>query len=186
MFLLGGWILCTLCVDTISYINVRLPEAVMATAPPPAEKMISTLGTDAAEQLLHHFAAEGNRLFLDRWETLEILLGVILVPLVYFAMDRRVPPVVLAGVMLILVLFQYFAVSSELAYRGRETDFPPGRGNVVAEKRVWDLTEAYIVSEALLVLSGSVLAVYIASYKSRRRVRHGESVASRDAAMRGI
>lgn len=187
MFLLGGWILCMLCVDVIAYVNLRLPEDVIAGAPPAADRIIKDYGAEQATLLLHHFAAEGNRLFFDRWGTAEIALGLILVPFVYFAADRRAVPMILAGSMLILALFQYFAVSPELAYRGREADFSPGRGNVETERRVWTMTEVFIANEVAMVLCGGVLAVYIASYKSRRRVRSETDAAPmKDSAIRGF
>ena len=176
MFLLGGWIVCTLCVDAIAYMNLRLPADVMAGSPPAAEKIIKDYGADQAAVLLHYFAAEGNRRFSDRWETMEIILGLLLVPFVFFAADRRVVPLSLAGFMLVLALFQYFAVSPEVAYRGREADFAPGRGNVTTEQRAWTMTEVFIATEAAMVLSGGVLAFYVASYKSRRRVRPEKDV----------
>jgi hypothetical protein len=187
MFLLGGWILTTVCVDSLTYLNVRLPEYVMTNAPPVAAKIISDYGSEQASMLLRHSAAEGNRFFFDRWETVEIILGLILVPLVYFATDRRTLPVILAGFMLILALFQYFAVSPELAYRGREADFPPGRGNVATEERVWALTEVFIATEAAMVLAGGVLTIYIAAFKSRRRLRVGKDGSSiKDATLREV
>jgi hypothetical protein len=187
MFLLGGWILSTVCVDTIVYWNLRLPEDVMAGAPPVAEKIIKDYGAEQASLLLRHFAAEGNRYFLDRWEMVEILLGLLLIPSVYFAADRKLAPMILAALMLLLALFQYFAVAPELAFRGREADFPPGRGNVATEERVWTLTEVFIATEAATVLTAGVLTVYIAGYKSRRRVRlEKDAAALKGVATRGV
>jgi hypothetical protein len=179
-FLLGGWIFCTLAVDAAAYLNLKLPERVMANPPPQAQKIFTDYGAPEAALLLRHFAAEGNRYFFGRWERVEILLGLLLIPIVFTATDRKLVPTLLAGFMLMIALFQYFAITPETAYRGRETDFPPGRGNFRAEERVWLLEEIYIGTEAALVLVGGVLTFYVASYKSRRRLRAGEDPALRE------
>ena len=46
---------------------------------------------------------------------------------------------------------------AELAFRGREADFPPGKGNVTVEERVWVLNEVFMGTEAALLLEGIVL-----------------------------
>ncbi len=174
-FLLGGWLFCTLGVDISAFLNLKLPERVLANPAPVTEKIVKDYGPDQATLLLRHFAAEGNRYFFGRWERTEILLGILLIPCLYFATDRKPVPLILAGFMLIIVCFQYFALSPELAFRGREADFPPGMGTIAVERRVWLLTEVYIGTEAALVLVGGVLAIFMMLYKSRRRVRSLES-----------
>ncbi len=176
-FLLGGWIVCTLAVDAAAYLNLKLPERVMANPLPQAQKIFSEYGPPEAALLLRHFAAEGNRYFFGRWELAEILLGLALIPFVFIATDRKPVPSLLACLMLMIALFQYVAVTPELAFRGREADFPPGRGNFRTEERVWLLEEVYMGTEAALVLVGGVLTLYVASYKSRRRLRAGEDPA---------
>jgi hypothetical protein len=183
-FLLGGWIFCTLAVDAAAYLNLQLPERVMANPPPPARKIFTDYGQTEATLLLRHFAAEGNRYFFGRWEQTEILLGLVLIPSVFLSTDRKPVPALLAGFMLMIALFQFFALTPEIAYRGREADFPPGRGNFRTEERVWLLDEVYIGTEAALVLVGGVLTFYVASYKSRRRLRAGEDPALPEEIMR--
>jgi hypothetical protein len=185
MFLLGGWIFCTLGVDAAAFFNLRLPAGVIANPPPEAEKIIKDYGPEQAGLLLRHFAAEANRYFFSRWERMEILLGLVLIPFVFAATDRKPVPPIVAALMLVLALFQYYAVTPELAYRGRQADFPPGRANVDARASERALAEVYFGTELALVLIGGALACYVASYKSRRRVRNGadparsESIASR-------
>lgn len=176
-FLLGGWIFCTLAVDTSALLNLKLPQRVTANPGPEAEKIIKDYGPAQADLLLRYFAAEGNRYFFSRWERTEILLGIVLIPFVVAATDRKPVPPIMAGMMLVLALFQYYAVTPELSYRGREADFPPGDANVDIRARVWAMTNVYIGTEGALVLIGGALAGYVAGYKSRRRVRVGEDSA---------
>lgn len=179
-FLLGGWLFCTLAVDISAFLNLKLPERVMANPAPPAEKIIKDYGADNAALLLRHFAAEGNRYFLGRWERTEILLGVVLLPFLFSATDRKPLPLICVGFMLMIAIFQYFAVTPELAFRGREADFPPGLGDLAVERRVWVLTQIYMGTEATLLLVGAVVTLYVASYKSRKRIRSGDSPAMVD------
>ena len=186
MFLLGGWILCTLAVDVGAYLNMTLPARVMANPAPEAEKILKDYGPEQAGLLLHHFAAEADRYFFERWEQAEILLAVMLIPVIFFATDRKPVPVILTGLMLVIVLFQYVfpALTPELAYRGREADFPPGSSSLGTRERVLVLKEVYVGTEAALVLLGGFLTVYVASYKSRRRMRAGDSPALMDDIIR--
>jgi hypothetical protein len=173
-FLLGGWVFCTLAVDAAAVLNLKMPERVMAFPAPEAEKIIKDYGPAQANLLLRYFAAEGNRYFFARWERTEILLGLVLIPFVVAATDRKPAPPIMAATMLLLALFQYYAVTPELSFRGRQADFPPGDENVDTRARVWAMTELYAGTEGALVLIGGSLAWYVAAYKSRRRVRAGE------------
>ena len=67
----------TLGVDLVAYANLRLPTAVMEAAPPAAETIIKTFGPEPATQLLRYFAAEGDRLLVERWGIVAIVLGVL-------------------------------------------------------------------------------------------------------------
>ena len=179
-FLLGGWIFCTLAVDAAAVLNLRLPAIVTANPPPQVESIMKDYGPEQAGLLLRYFAAEANRFFFGRWERAEIVLGLVLIPFVLAATDRKPVPPIMAGLMLILVLFQYYAVTPELSFRGREADFPPGDANVDTRARVWLMTQVYAGTEAALVLIGGALASYVAAYKSRRRVRAGGNPARSD------
>lgn len=175
--MLGGWIFCTLAVDAAALLNLKMPERITANPAPDAEKLLQDYGPAQAQLLLRHFAAEGNRYFFARWERTEIVLGLVLIPFVLAATDRKPVPPIMAGMMLVLALFQYYAVTPELSYRGRQADFPPGDANIDTRARVWAMAEVYIGTEVALVLIGGALAGYVASYKSRRRLRAGEKPA---------
>ena len=73
--------------------------------------------------------------------------------------------------MLAIVLFQFVAVTPELAYRGRDADFPPGNRTFAIQARLWTMQEAYIALETVKLLMGGVLVSYLFAYQveSRRR-----------------
>ena len=168
-FLLGAWIIGTLFVDSMVYTNLRLPEEAILGAPPAAENIIKDYGPEQAPLLLHYFAGETNQYFLYRWELIELGLGLLLLPCVFAATERKVVPLVMASFLLIVALIQFFVVSPELAYRGREVAFPPGKGNVLLEARLTKMWGMFAGTEGVLVVVGGALAGYVASYKTRRR-----------------
>src|SRR5579863_4846792 len=106
--------------------NLHSASTMMGSPSAPLASMIKTLGADQMALLLHHQAGEQNRNIMYVWEQAQIVLGVVLGGCLYFATQKRLLSLVLCGVMLSLVLFQFWAVMPEMTYRGRETDFPPG------------------------------------------------------------
>lgn len=168
-FLLGAWIIGALFVDSMVYMNLRMPEEAISGAPPAADGILKSYVPEQAPMLLHYYAGETNRLFLDRWEMVEIALGLILLPVVYTATDHKPIPLGLAGLLLILALVEYVFVNPELSFRTREIAFPPGKGNVLMEARLAQMWGVYAGTEGVALVIGAALAAYVASYKSRRR-----------------
>ena len=170
-FLLGAWVLGTLCVDVIAYMNWRLAGSVLENAPPEATTIVRNFGPESAATLLQFFAAESDRRFVERWETVTIALGLILVPAMFFATDRKLVPTIMATFMLALALFQYFTVQPELGYRTRQVDFPPGRGNQASEERAAGIAKIYLATDGCQVLFGTLMGLYVMTYRSRRRTQ---------------
>ena len=73
------------------------------------------------------------------------------------------------GAMLVLLLFQHFGVASELAYRGRETDFPPGNASVGPIERLRALQAIYYGAELVKLIAGGILASYLFVFHTSRR-----------------
>ena len=158
-------------VGILAYENVSIAQRFLAAPVPQAEEIIKNAGPEQIQTLIHHFAAEEYRRYLSNWGLVQVGLGLIVLVTTFFAVDRRMMPVILCGLMLVLVLFQYFAVTPELTYRGRESDFPPGSLAVGAAARRLAMIEVYIGTEGAKLLIGGILASYVFSFKSRRRHR---------------
>jgi hypothetical protein len=169
-FLLGAWIGGCLFADLLAIENVRLASSVMSSAIPPAVQIIQKAGRQEVASLLRYFAAEQYRSYFSAWELIQIPGALLAAGLLYFAAEKRAMPQILCGLMLALVLFQ-LAIHPELAYRGREADFPPGSQLLGAEARLWVLLEVWAAAEAAKLAAGVVLASYLFTYKSRKRVR---------------
>jgi hypothetical protein len=167
---LGAWIACCILLDLMSAQNMRLAAQLMNSAIPPAGKIIQDAGREPMGQLLHHFAAEQYRYYFTVWGLTQIVGGLLLAAVLYFATERRVLPLVLCAAMVAMVLFQ-LAIHPELAFRGQEADFPPGSQSMGTRARVFLLIEIWIGVEAAKLIVGGVLAGYTFTYKSRRRSR---------------
>lgn len=170
-FLLGAWLGCSLFLAVLAFQNVRLAGRLAGGSIPPATQIINAAGPEQAKLLLRHFAWEQNRFYFTNWEMFQMPVAVMLALFLYLTTDRRILPPILCCLMLVLVMFEYFAITPEFIYRGREADFPPGSLAFGAEARVWVLTEVLIGAEAAKLLIGGVLASYLFAYRSRRKVR---------------
>ena len=182
-FLLGAWIGCCIFVDLMVLQNPRLASSALESASPPAVLIIQKLGRDEASLLLRYFAEEENRFYFSIWEMFQIPTALVLGAVLYFAAEKRAMPQILCGLMLVLVLFQ-LAIQPEFSYRGREADFPPGSQTLGTKARVWALTEVWIGAEAAKLLIGALLASYLFSYKSRRRLQKLDDVLGDDRRQR--
>ena len=162
---------CSLLLSVLAFQNVRFAGRLAGESIPPATQIIDAAGPEQARLLLRHFAWEQNRFYFTSWEMFQMPVAAMLALFLYLTTDRRILPPILCVLMLVLVMFEYFAITPEFTYRGREADFPPGSLAFGAEARVWVLTEVLIGAEGAKLLIGGVLASYLFSYRTRRRVR---------------
>ena len=173
-FLLGVWLGGSVLLGFLTLENFRSPNLVLSSPAPVEAKMIEKLGQEDTRLLLRHLAMEQSRSYLALWEDAEIAIGAVLVLLLLFSSQTRIFPLIMAGTMLILVLFQHFAILPEIIYRGREADFPPGSTSFAIQARVWALGQIYLGAEAVKLMVCGVLASYLfvfyaPSSRSRRR-----------------
>jgi len=169
-FLLGVWIGCCVFMDLLALQNLRLVRPIINSAGPGADEIIRKTSPEQITLLLRHFASEQYRYYFSTWELIQIPVALLLAAVLYFAAEKRWIPQVLCGLMLALVLFQ-LAIHPELAYRGREADFPPGSRTFGTQARAWALSEVWIGAESVKLLIGGLLTVLVIGHKSRRRSR---------------
>jgi hypothetical protein len=159
-----------LAVDLIALQNIRLAGQMLNAAIPAASQIIEEAGREEMRSLLHHFAAEQYRYYDSQWEPVQIVLLLLLSGLLYFATEKRWMPQIVCLAILALVVFQ-FAIHPEWIYRGREADFPPGSFSSSTQSRISALTALWISVEVVKLILGGVLAFFLFSYKSKRRIR---------------
>jgi len=149
--------------------NLHSSGLVMNAPVEPVSRMIRTLGADQMTLLLRHQAAEQTRSLYYLWEQAQIVIAVVMGGCLYFATQKRILSLVLCGIMLGLVLFQYLAITPELSYRGREMDFPPGSSTSSIMVRALLLYQVLIVTEGLKLVVGGILASYLFVLRTSRK-----------------
>jgi hypothetical protein len=167
----------------MAYISVRAlesPAIVLNSPPEPVAEIVKKLSYDATAQFVRHAVMEQTRRLTYTWEEAEVLLALALGGCLFMATQRRIFPLVLCGMMLVLVLFQHTALGPEIAYRGREADFPPGSVNIGTITRLLALQQVYFGVEVVKLIAGGLLASYLFVFRTQRRSRKDrEPVASR-------
>jgi hypothetical protein len=149
--------------------NLHTASALMNSSSAPVANMVKTLGTDQMALLLHHEAGEQNRNIMYVWEQAQIVLGLVLGGCLYFATQKRLLSLVLCGIMLTLVLFQFWGITPEMAYRGRETDFPSAGAPPTSMVRMLLLYQMLVVSEVMKLVVGGILASYLFAFRTSRK-----------------
>ncbi len=176
-FLLGAWIGCSLLMDFLTLENLHASSMVLSTATAPAVNLLKLLSPDDANLILRYEAVEMNREYAYEWEVVEIVLAVALLVCLVLGTQKRVLPLALCAAMLVALAFQHFAITPELAYRGRDADFPPGNTAFGPQSRVFAMEQIFGAVEALKLLLGGVLASYLFVFRSGRRVRQKANTA---------
>jgi hypothetical protein len=170
-FLLGAWIAGGAFMATIGILALRVPNIVLGVPHPAVAQYTKQLGSDNMDMLLRHAAAELNRFLLRKWELAELALGIALAACLFLGTQRRVLALVLCTIMIVMVLFQ-FGVTTELAYRGKETDFPPGSTALGPTTRFLLLEQIYIGAEIMKYVAGFILAGFLFTFRTgRHRVK---------------
>ena len=149
--------------------NLHSSGLVMNSPVEPVVRMMRTLGQDQMTLLLHHQAAQQTRSLYYVWEQVQVALGLALGICLYFATQKRMFSLVLCGIMLSLVMFQFWAITPELGYRSREMDFPISGDTSSSMVRVLLLYQVLVVTEGLKLIIGGVLASYLFVLRTSRK-----------------
>ena len=168
-FLLGVWLGCSIFTGLVVLQNLHSADLVLGSPVEPVGNMVKTLGQEQITLLLRHHAAEQSRNLYYIWEQVQLALGLVLGICLYFATQKRALSLVLCGVMLGLVMFQFWAITPELAFRGREMDFPAASGTSGTMVRTLLLYQVMVVTEGLKLVVGGILASYLFAFRTSRK-----------------
>jgi hypothetical protein len=167
-FLLGVWIAGCIVMAAVSILTLRAPTIVMSVPHPAVDKITHQLGWEETSMLLRHAASEQSRFLLKRWEMAQVAIGAALGACLFLGTQRRVLPLLLCVIMLVMVLFQ-LGVNTELAYRGKETDFPPGSTAIGPTTRYLLLQQVFIGAEIMKLIAGVILTSFLFVFRTGRR-----------------
>ena len=168
-FLLGAWIAGSVFMAIVSILALRAPEIVMTVPHPAAQQIARQIGSENTTLLLRHAASELSRYLLRKWELAQLLLGALLAICLFLGTQRRIFPLLLCGIMLTMVIFQLAGVTTELAYRGKETDFPPGSTALGPTTRYLLLQQVFIGAEIMKYIAACILISFLFVFRTGRR-----------------
>lgn len=168
-FLLGAWLGGSLMMILIQTANLRFTSTLLSTS---SDQATAFMKQGAPQQdfglILKYQASEQNRRYTEIWEDTQFGLALTLAATMFLGTQRRIFPMVFCGLMLIMLLFEHVGVSPQLAYIGRETDFPPGSTNLGLLVRMYGLGQIYAWVEGSKLVLGVLLAGYLFIFRTRR------------------
>lgn len=167
-FVLGAWLGCSLLMILLQVGNLRFTASLLATPSQEAAAFLKKAGSQDFALMMHYQAAEQNRRYGDLWEDTQFGLGIVLAGALFLGTQRRIFPLVVCGLMLLMVLFEHIGVSPELAFRGRETDFPPGNTALSSLVRMYALGQVYGWVEGAKLVLGVLLGGYLFIFRAGR------------------
>ncbi len=167
-FLLGIWMGGSLLVVWFQFYNLRFASSLLLTPSDSAVEITKRLPDLELRQMLHYFAAEQSRRYVYLWEEAEAVLALTLGACLFLGTQKRIFPLILCGMMLLVVIFQHTGVTPELAFRGRQADFPPGSNTTGILIRMYALEQVYAWIEGAKLLVGVILASYLFVFRAHR------------------
>lgn len=170
-FLLGGWIAGSFFVIFIAIQNFQGIDQLLETRLEPLAKLLDKVGRDNARALLRHQAAQLNDHLFQRWEQIQIVLGMVLIGCLIFATHRRMMPILLASLMLAMVVFLEIAISPEIAWLGRGIEFLAPAAAADQGRRLHAMQQIYGATEAAKLIVGGILAAYLFVFRVGPRSR---------------
>jgi len=168
--LLGAWLAGTLFMSFVATRSLDEVDIVLKAPGPPAETMIRMIGYDNARMLLRLMAGEENHYYVNTWEQIEIVLGVLLTAVLFLGV-RNAGLGTLAAAMLVLALFSHFKITADLSWLGRSVAFVPWNVRSLLRDQYWKLTGIHQAIAVVKLLLGSIIAGLLFAVRRRRPVR---------------
>jgi hypothetical protein len=179
-FLLGVWLGGCLLMILIQAENLRFTSSLLSTPSDQAAAFLKKAGSQQDFALMMRYqAAEQNRRYADVWEDAQFGLGLILAASLFLGTQRRMFPLVVCGLMLVMLIFEHLGITPELAFRGRDTDFPPGNAALGLLVRMYALGQVYAWVEGSKMVLGVLLAGYLFIFRARRTRKQIDSIDQR-------
>jgi hypothetical protein len=172
--MLGLWLAGGLFMAWVATQNFRSVDRLLSHENPTATIRLKPFGADA-RAILRFQAAEQNRWYFRKWETIQLLAGFAFFVLMLFG--SREDKFILLGVLVLLALvaLQRFLLTPEVTALGRMIDFLPSDQPSPERNRFWVTHTAYSGVE----VGKWVLTLFLAGRMVFSRKRSGRSRDSR-------
>jgi hypothetical protein len=168
-FLLGAWLMGSVLTAFIAFDRLSAVERLLQSPYPAAAEAITSAGGQAARQIMRYQAIEQIHTARSYWGIAEIAIGLAVVALLGSsgAVNRSV--VGIAGAMVLVAAFLRFVITPELHYLARGALI--GGGPAPSGMRA-----LYASLEAIKLLLGLSVAVYLFVYKRQPRRSSGRQI----------
>jgi len=149
-------------------------DAVIKTPPDRVKEMIRVLTPDKTRALLRYTAGLQNVYTYETWEDIQIVLGLLISATLALEKQTRLLSVATLS-MVIVVVFEHFKLSPDMAWLGGIIEFVPWTAESSMRDQFWNLHRMYMVLDATKLLVGLVVATVLVMQQSGRRVRYKKS-----------
>lgn len=157
LFVLGLWLGATVFMWLAATQNFAVVEAVRASDNAGFSAAASDLSPENLRLVLRYQASEVNRLFFNGWGLAQLPIAVVAIVLAWRAKLSRVPLVLIAAMVLIVVVLQGYVVP-ETVRLGRLLDFVPREPAPPEAAPFWRLHHIYTGLDMLKFLLGLAAA----------------------------
>ncbi|MCW5965796.1 MAG: hypothetical protein KIT83_17285 [Bryobacterales bacterium] len=168
-FLIGSWLLGSLCMFFVATQNFRGVERLLDAPSAAASDRIDALGKEDARLLLRYQVSELNRFFFSAWERLQLVWGAILV-MVTLRGSQRLHVLAIPVLMLLMVAVEHWLLSPEINRLGLLMDFVPNARESAEGVQFWRYHQAYSAMEVVKFLLGIAFASLLLIRRRNRRL----------------
>jgi hypothetical protein len=167
--ILGAWIAGSLFLMAVATGNFRTVDRILENPHPPVTDYIQKLDGETARIFLRHLAAEQNRRYFDRWESVQLALAVALLVTLFFGVSANKWVMAACSLMLLLVIVQHWLITPELVLAGKSIEFLSPDEFSLQRVRFQSYHRMYSALEIVKMALAAGLSVRLLLHRSRRR-----------------
>ena len=172
--LLGAWLAGCFFMTWVATGNFASVERVLKTPSAKAQRELTDIGLARSRALLRFQASEQNRHYFYNWETVQLVLAVVVAVVLLFATNGDKLVMGLSVFMLAIVVIQHFTMTPQVIEVGRVIDFASSDELTAEKEMFWNLHKAYTVVELSKMAGGIILGIRMI-YMSHQLKRRGSS-----------
>lgn len=132
-------------------------------------RILNRLPGEDGRMLLFHMANEATRSYGAAWELVQLAIGLPAAFLLFLERRTRFYSIGV-GLMLLVVLFEYFVLLPQLDWLGRTADFVSWKVTSTPRDQYWNLRAVFLGIEVLKLLVGAGVSGALLTVRSRSQV----------------
>ncbi len=168
-FLTGIWLGVSAMLAFTVMQDFNTVDDLLKSPPELAVNALKAAGPDA-RTLLRYSAGAQNVARFEIWELAQIVFGIVIVTVLFVESSTRKLSILALG-MLLLVLFEHFKLTPELAWLARSVEFVPWNNESHVRDQFWNLHRVYTILECVKAALGISLTAVLITQRNVKRVR---------------